>query len=191
VDHVAASADMIKQLGVSAEKIGEIVNTIEDIADQTNLLALNAAIEAARAGEQGRGFAVVADEVRALAERTTRATKMVAGMINEIQNKTGQAVTKVNGAMMEVNEGAEESRLSSLKINEIVSEIDNVAMQVSQIATATEEQTLVTLSSAEQIGQAAQNLEKVKTETEAISRSSDELALVAQQLMGKVSKFTM
>ena len=191
VDHVAASADMIKQLGGSAEKIGNIVDTIEDIADQTNLLALNAAIEAARAGEQGRGFAVVADEVRALAERTTRATKEIASMIREIQAQTGLAVTKVNGAVTEVNGGAEDSRLSSQKLDEIVSEIDNVARQVSQIATATEEQTQVTLNSAEQIGQAAQSLEKVKTETQSVSRSSDELALVAQQLMEKVGKFRM
>ena len=191
VDHVAASADMITQLGGSAERIGDIVSTIEDIADQTNLLALNAAIEAARAGEQGRGFAVVADEVRALAERTTKATKEIAGMIREIQNRTGQAVTKVNDAVMQVNEGAEESRLSSLKLDEIVSEIDSVARQVSQIATATEEQTQVTLNSAEQIGQAAQSLENVKVETEAASRSSDELALVARQLMDKVGRFRM
>ena len=190
-EHVAASADMIKQLGDSAEEIGHIVETIEDIADQTNLLALNAAIEAARAGEQGRGFAVVADEVRALAERTTRATKEIGGMIRGIQARTGQAVNKVNGAVQEVNEGAEQSRLSALKLDEIVGEIDNVARQVSQIATATEEQTQVTLASAEQIGQAAQSLEQVKVETESVSRSSDELAVVARELMDKVSRFRM
>ena len=191
VTHVAASADMITQLGSSAEKIGDIVSTIEDIADQTNLLALNAAIEAARAGEQGRGFAVVADEVRALAERTTRATKEIAGMIREIQAQTGQAVARVRDAVSQVNDGAEESELSSRKLEEIVAEIDLVNRQVSQIATATEEQTQVTLKSAQQIGQAAQSLEKVKHETEQISSSSDELAQVARQLMDKVSKFKM
>ena len=190
-DRVQESAHTVESLGARSDQIGAIVGTIEDIADQTNLLALNAAIEAARAGEQGRGFAVVADEVRALAERTTRATKEIGGMIRGIQARTGQAVSKVNGAVQEVNEGAEQSRLSALKLDEIVGEIDNVARQVSQIATATEEQTQVTLASAEQIGQAAQSLEQVKVETESVSRSSDELAVVARELMDKVSRFRM
>src|SRR5437764_9882646 len=94
---VSGTARKVEELGRSSEQIGRIVSVIDDIADQTNLLALNAAIEAARAGEQGRGFAVVADEVRKLAERTTHATKEISEMIKKIQSETAGAV----GAMEE------------------------------------------------------------------------------------------
>ena len=104
---VNKSAETVKELGKSSDQIGEIIGVIDDIADQTNLLALNAAIEAARAGEQGRGFAVVADEVRKLAERTTKATKEIAGMIKKIQADTTGAVQSMEEGTQEVERGIE------------------------------------------------------------------------------------
>jgi len=104
---VKNSAENIEKLGESSKQIGEIISVIDDIADQTNLLALNAAIEAARAGEQGRGFAVVADEVRKLAERTTEATKQIAIMIKGIQSETEAAVLAMNKGTAEVTNGIE------------------------------------------------------------------------------------
>src|SRR6185369_3587004 len=104
-DRVQNSAKTVASLGERSDQIGAIIGTIEDIADQTNLLALNAAIEAARAGEQGRGFAVVADEVRALAERTTRATKEIGETIKAIQNETKGAVDAMEQGVQQVEAG--------------------------------------------------------------------------------------
>ncbi len=141
---VNASAVTITGLGERSDQIGAIVNTIEDIADQTNLLALNAAIEAARAGEQGRGFAVVADEVRALAERTTKATKEIDSMIKSIQSETQLAVSSMSEGVREVQLGSAEAERSGEALEEILDKINELTMQVSQIATAAEEQTATT-----------------------------------------------
>lgn len=141
---VQESARTVERLGASSEEIGAIIGTIEDIADQTNLLALNAAIEAARAGEQGRGFAVVADEVRALAERTTKATKEIGGMIKAIQGETRTAVAAMEEGVNEVLIGTEEAEKSGRALVEILEQIASVNSQVTQIATAAEEQTATT-----------------------------------------------
>ena len=141
---VNVSSRAVSGLGERSDQIGAIVNTIEDIADQTNLLALNAAIEAARAGEQGRGFAVVADEVRALAERTTKATKEIAAMIKSIQNETQSAVGSMSEGVAEVTRGTAEANLSGKALEDILHQINELTAQISQVATAAEEQTATT-----------------------------------------------
>ncbi|MFH1027117.1 MAG: methyl-accepting chemotaxis protein, partial [Pseudomonadota bacterium] len=143
-DKVHESARTVGSLGERSDQIGAIIGTIEDIADQTNLLALNAAIEAARAGEQGRGFAVVADEVRALAERTTRATREIGEMIKSIQNETKGAVAAMEQGVHQVEQGTKEAARSGSALRDILDQINAVAMQVGQIATAAEEQTATT-----------------------------------------------
>jgi len=143
-DSVKSSASTVVELGQKSDQIGAIVGTIQDIADQTNLLALNAAIEAARAGEQGRGFAVVADEVRALAERTTKATKEISEMIKVIQKNTQTAVSAMEEGVAEVQNGTDEAARSGEALRKIQDEINAVNLQVQQIATAAEEQTATT-----------------------------------------------
>jgi len=141
---VQETAKTVESLGARSDQIGTIIATIEEIADQTNLLALNAAIEAARAGEQGRGFAVVADEVRALAERTTRATKEIGNMIKSIQQETQTAVSAMEEGVHEVEQGMQAAKKSGDALAEILEQINSVTSQVALIATAAEQQTATT-----------------------------------------------
>jgi methyl-accepting chemotaxis protein len=141
---VKDAAQTVEKLGAKSDEIGAIIGTIEDIADQTNLLALNAAIEAARAGEQGRGFAVVADEVRALAERTTRATREIGAMIKDIQKETKGAVAAMEEGVSEVAKGAEYSVGSGQALEMIINQVNEVTAQVNQIVIAAEQQTSTT-----------------------------------------------
>lgn len=185
---VKKAADTVEMLGNRSDQIGTIVGTIEDIADQTNLLALNAAIEAARAGEQGRGFAVVADEVRALAERTTRATKEISEMIKAIQKETKDAVTTMEQSVAQVEQGSSHAAASGRSLQEILEIINSVTEQISQIATAAEEQTCTTreishnvLSLNELAHQNSSAINETAVAANGVSRQAEELQRLVNQ----------
>jgi methyl-accepting chemotaxis protein len=140
-DRVEGTARKVEDLGRRSNQIGAIVGTIREIADQTNLLALNAAIEAARAGEQGRGFAVVADEVRALAGRTNTATREIGAMIQAIQQETAGVVATMQEGVGEAQRGSAEAARSGEALESILAGAAEVAQEIDQIATAIEELT--------------------------------------------------
>jgi methyl-accepting chemotaxis protein len=178
---VQESAKTVESLGARSDQIGAIIGTIEDIADQTNLLALNAAIEAARAGEQGRGFAVVADEVRALAERTTRATREIGEMIKAIQKETKDAVAAMEQGVHQVESGTAEAAKSGHALQEILQQVNDVAMQINQVATAAEEQTATT-------SEISSNMHQITEVVQQTSHGAHESATAATQLHGNAEE---
>jgi len=188
---VNKSAETVKALGKSSDQIGEIIGVIDDIADQTNLLALNAAIEAARAGEQGRGFAVVADEVRKLAERTTKATKEIAGMIKTIQGETTGAVISMEEGTREVDTGIKLADRAGTSLKEIVAMIQNLTDMVSQIAAASEEQS----SASEQISKNVDAISSVTNQTasatQQIAHAAEDLNRMTENLQQIMGRFTV
>ena len=188
-DKVKESATTVEGLGCRSDQIGDIVGTIEDIADQTNLLALNAAIEAARAGEHGRGFAVVADEVRALAERTTRATKEIAEMIKSIQQETRGAVSTMEEGVREVETGTCEASKSGEALAEILQQMNTVSLQVSQIATAAEQQTATTSEISGNILQITTVTQETADLAKTSTRAADDLVQLAENLQADCRKF--
>lgn len=173
---VKASSAVISQLGIKSREIGQIINVIEDIADQTNLLALNAAIEAARAGEHGRGFAVVADEVRKLAEKTTGATKEIVGMIASTQKETEKAVSTMEASTKKVEDEVLLAKKAGEALNEIITSIDRVTVMIQHIATASEEQSTVA--------------EQINGDIDAVATVTKESANGAKQISASVQDLT-
>ncbi len=180
--NVSNWAETNRALSLATRKIDEIILVINDIADQTNLLALNAAIEAARAGEQGRGFAVVADEVRKLADKTGKATKEIGAMIRDVKTKADNSLGTMDSTLTGVTESIQRSRSAEESLIKIVTEVRQITDMIQQIATASEEQSKVS-------GEVISNMEKVAnyaTETkslaQSISTSGDSVASLAISL---------
>jgi methyl-accepting chemotaxis protein len=185
------TAQMMTNLGHLSNEVGKIIQVIEDIASQTNLLALNAAIEAARAGEQGRGFAVVADEVRKLAEKTTKATKEIGTTIKTIQEYTDSAVMSMQKEVTVVEEGVGYVRNAGAALKEIVSQVEEVSKLIQHIATASEQQT----TAADQISADIEVVTNITggaaTGAQQIAQTSQNIASLASDLYANIGKFKL
>ncbi len=189
VKTVSTSALVMQSLGEKSKQIGEIIAVINDIADQTNLLALNAAIEAARAGEQGRGFAVVADEVRKLAERTAKATSEISQMIGSIQGEVGKAVEAMNHTNENVNVGLKFSIEAGDQLNAIVQSVTSLQGMVQQIASATEQMSTTSEAISGDIQAVAGGAKEISGGSDQIAQSSSELARLAGHMKNIVEQF--
>ncbi|MBE7215678.1 methyl-accepting chemotaxis protein [Shewanella benthica] len=185
------AAEVIAHLANESQKIGSVLDVIKGIAEQTNLLALNAAIEAARAGEQGRGFAVVADEVRTLAQRTQESTREIESMIDSLQKGVQEAVSAMKLGTEQVHEANEKANLAGKALTEIVHSVDNISNMNTQIATAAEEQTCV----AEDINRSIITISDIATSSTLASQdltsSVEELAALSESMRSQVGQFKL
>ncbi|WP_371318762.1 methyl-accepting chemotaxis protein [Pseudomonas gingeri] len=186
---LGSTAQVINALGQRSEEIGGIVGVITSIADQTNLLALNAAIEAARAGEQGRGFAVVADEVRSLAGRTREATDQISGMIQSIQQQTGQAISTMEEGNRLMQEGLSRNANVASALAQIDEQSRSAGQQFAVITTATQEQSsTATLLSSNLQSIALANSEQREVVSN-LAITARELEALAAELRQEVDRF--
>ncbi|WP_018607580.1 methyl-accepting chemotaxis protein [Uliginosibacterium gangwonense] len=188
---IEGASNQIVSLAERTRLIGNIANVIQDIAEQTNLLALNAAIEAARAGEQGRGFAVVADEVRKLAERTTKATAEIKATIQSVQNETGEVVTSIQSLVPQMASGVGKAESAAQALDEISTSTEATLHKIHDVAHATAEQNTASTSIAANIERIAAMVEESELSMRTAGASVVELDRMAADLNQALAHFKL